>query len=304
MKVKKPKPPKQKTYSITQFRKDYPNDKACLGKLFQVKYAKLGGCPRCGVAQAEFRKILTRPCYQCVECGYQLHPMAGTMFAKTRTPLMLWFYAIYLYTVTRNGVAAKELQRQLKITYKTAHRMSHQIRKLMVSNSSDKLTGFVILDETFIGGLEKNKHKHKRSKVVGHTGKVGVFGMLDDKGHIIAIVLDQEPSGEVLKPIIRDKVHKDSIIISDGFGGYSGLKKEFKDHQIVNHEKEIYVNDAGYTTNPMETHWSLLKRMIKGTHIHVSRKHLPKYIAENIFRYENRVRPEEMFELILQKFAE
>jgi transposase-like protein len=294
---------KQETYSITQFRKDYPNEKACLDKIFQIRFGRLGACPICGVINAKFKKILTRRCYQCSDCGYQLHPTAGTIFEKTRTPLTYWFYAIYLYTVTRNGVAAKELERQLKVTYKTAWRMAHQIRKIMTNQSTEILTGIIIADETFIGGQERNKHKSKRKNIDGYVGKIAVFGMMDDKGRVITHVLDGNPNGKVLKPIIREQVHKDSTIVSDGFGGYAGLKKEFKDHQVVNHESGEYVNEAGHSTNALESHWSGLKRMIKGTHIHVGRKHLPKYLAENIFRFENKHQPEKMFELILQKIA-
>lgn len=294
---------KQKTYSITQFRKDYPDEQACLDKIFQIRYSKLGACPSCGVIDPKFKKISTRRCYQCAECGYQLHPTAGTVFQKTRTPLSFWFYAIYLYTVTRNGVAAKELQRQLDVTYKTAWRMASQIRKIVTSEAMEKLTGVVITDETFFGGKETNKHKRGRKKISGHTGKTAVFGMLDENGRIITKVLDDEPKGEILKPIIRENVDKDAIIVSDGFGGYKDLKNEFKEHHIVNHQQGEYENEAGYTTNPIETHWSGLKRMIKGTHIQVNKKHLHKYIAENAFRFENKDQPEKMFELILQRIV-
>ncbi len=297
----KKKSKKTPTYTITQFRKDYPDEKTCLDKLFNIRYGKLGACPSCAVVEAQFKRISTRRCYQCVDCGYQLHPTAGTVFQKTTTPLTYWFYAIYLFTVTRNGVAAKELQRQLGVTYKTAWRMASQIRKLMVSESTEKLSGLVMVDETFIGGEKKNKHKNKKIKGTGYVGKTAVFGMLDENGRVITKVLDGDPSGEVLKPFIGENVNKDSIIVSDGFGGYNGLKKEFKDHQVVSHQKGEYVNEAGYSTNALETHWSGLKRMIKGTHIKVDRKHLPKYIAENIFRFENRHQPEKMFELILKK---
>jgi transposase len=293
---------KQKTYSITQFRKDYPDEKACLDKIFNIRYGKLGACPHCGVVNAEFKRIKTRRCYQCVECGYQLHPTAGTVFEKTRTPLTYWFYAIYLFTVTRNGVAAKELERQLGVTYKTAWRMASQIRKIMAYPFLEKLTGVIIVDETHIGGLEKNKHKSKRKKITGHVGKRTVFGLMNQQGQVIAYVLEGSPNGEILKPIIRDMVDKDAIIVSDKFGGYSGLKKEFKEHHTVNHEAGEYVNKDGYTTNPIETHWSGLKRMIKGTHIKVG-KHLPGYIAENIFRFANKGQPEKMFEIILKKIA-
>lgn len=299
----KQKQTKEKTYSIKQFRKDYPDEDTCLDKLFQVQYGKLGACPKCGVINVEFKRISTRRCYQCGECGYQLHPTAGTVFEKTRTPLTYWFYAIYLYTVTRNGVAAKELQRQLDVTYKTAWRMADQIRKIMVSTEKEKLKGLVIMDETFIGGLNKNRHKNKKKDGTAGKTMTMVFGMLDENGHIVSKVFEQGPSAALLKPIIREHIHPDTIVVTDGGNAYQGLHKEFKEHQIIEHRKDEYVNEEGYTTNPLENHWSSLKRMIKGTHIHVGVKHLPKYIAESIFRYENRNQPEKMFEFILKKLV-
>jgi hypothetical protein len=294
---------KPKTYSFDQFRKDYPDDKSCLDKLFQIKFGNLGACPCCAVVDAKFKRITTRRCYQCVECGYQLYPTAGTVMHKSRTPLIFWFQAIFLFTTTRNGVAAKELQRQFNITYKTAWRMAGKIREAMVSTSTEKLIGDVIVDETFLGGKMGNKHKHKQLKGTGHRGKIPVFGMIDEKGRVITVVLDGEPTGEILKPIIRKYVDRDARIISDGFGAYSGLRHEFNDHQVVNHERGEFRNEAGFSTNPIETYWSSLKRMIRGTHINVSYKHLPKYIAENSFRSENKDQPEKMFELILQMAA-
>ncbi len=304
---KKKKLCKRKTYSIHQFRHDYPDDDACLEKLFQIKYGKLKACPRCGVAGAKFKRIATRPCYQCVECEYQLHPMAGTVFEKTTTPLVCWFYAIYLFSVTRNGVAAKELERQLRVTYKTAWRMADQIRKLMVSPTTEILSGIVMADETFIGGLEKNKHKNKRIPkqpgVISNQGKTVVFGMIDEKGKMFTQVLNGEANAETLLPLIKQNVDKAAMFVTDGHKAYFGLSKQFKAHHVVNHEIGEYVNEQGYSTNKMENHWSGLKRMLKGTHIHVDKKHLHKYVAENLFRFTNRDRADKMFELILKNAA-
>jgi transposase len=286
---------------LKEFLETYPNDDVCLDKLFKVKYGKLLACPECGVANAEFKRIKTRRCYQCVECGYQLYPTAGTVFEKTTTPLKYWFFAMYLMTTTRNGVAAKELQRSLGVTYKTAWRMAHQIRELMNNKVRSQLSGEVTMDETYIGGQERYKHKNKRKKVDGYVGKTPVFAMLSKDGQIIAGSFTGDSlNGSILKPVIREHVEKGSTIITDGFGAYSGLDKEYN-HEIVNHETGDYANKRGYTTNSIENYFSSLKRMIKGTHIHVSQKHLPNYIAENTFRFENRNRADEMFEIMLKQ---
>jgi transposase len=114
-------------YTIEQFRKDYPNDAVCLDKIFKLRYGKLECCPKCAVTPAVFRRIATRRSYQCRDCYHQLYPTAGTVFEKTRTPLTYWFYAMYMMSVTRNGVSAKELQRCLGVTYKCAWRMANVI---------------------------------------------------------------------------------------------------------------------------------------------------------------------------------
>lgn len=119
----------KRRYTITEFRKDYPDDDACLHKIFTFRFKGLV-CPKCE-DDREFTRVNNRKSYQCPNCGFQIYPTAGTPFEKTRIPLTHWFYAIFLQTTTRNGVAAKELERQLNICYTTALRMNHQIKKLM-----------------------------------------------------------------------------------------------------------------------------------------------------------------------------
>jgi transposase len=289
--------------SIYEFLNQYTDDAICLDKLFSVKLDKLGVCPNCTSRKGKFSRIGTRPCYQCSFCSYQLYPMAGTIFEKTTTPLKKWFYAIYMMSVTRNGVSAKELQRALGVTYKTAWRIGHQIRELMNNKERGQLSGEVTMDETYIGGQERYKHKDKRKKVDGYVGKTPVFAMLSKDGQVIAGSFTGDSlNGTILKPIIRQYVEKGSTIITDGFGAYTGLDKEYR-HEVVNHENGDYANKRGYTTNAIESYFSGLKRMIKGTHIHVSNKYLPNYLAENTFRFENRNRASEMFEIALRQLV-
>jgi transposase-like protein len=118
------------TFTVAQFFKRFPNDDVCIKHLFLIKYGESMDCPKCA-KHGKFSKLTKQPAFQCSWCGYQIHPMAGTPFAKSRTPLQTWFYAMYLFTTSRHGIPAKELERQLGVTYKTAWRIGHEIRKYL-----------------------------------------------------------------------------------------------------------------------------------------------------------------------------
>ena len=118
-----------KSWTIRQFMEAFPDDDACLAHLFETRYGKDPVCPKCGQVDT-FHKLKKLPAYTC-NCGHHIHPMAGTPFMRSRTPLKTWFYVMFLFCATRNGLSAKEIQRQIGVTYKTAWRMGHEIRKYM-----------------------------------------------------------------------------------------------------------------------------------------------------------------------------
>ena len=140
------------TYTVQDFFKQFPDDDACLDHLISVRYGDSIECPKCEKI-GKFSRIKKMPAYSCAWCGHHIHPMVGTPFEKSRTPLQKWFYAMYLFTTSRHGVPAKELQRQLGVTYKTAWRIGHEIRKYMGATDGDGgLSGHVEVDETYVGG--------------------------------------------------------------------------------------------------------------------------------------------------------
>src|SRR5512137_912899 len=145
-------------YTIDTLHKEFPNDDACLDFIFKKQYGKLSACPKCGVVSPKFYRVRSSKCYECNDCGYQLSPLANTIFHKSDTPLKKWFYAIYLFGVGKNGVSAKEIERHLGVTYKTAWRMAKQIR-LMMQENGDMLSGIVEADETYIGGKARRERK-------------------------------------------------------------------------------------------------------------------------------------------------
>jgi transposase len=140
--------------TVRQFFEQFPDKDACLNHLFEVRYGYRHVCRACGV-ESTFRKLTNRRAFCCAECGDHLYPTAGTVFEDTRTPLQLWFYAVYLFVTTRHGVSGKELERALGVTYKTAWRMGQQIRKLMIrADSFQVLQGHVEMDDAYVGGIE------------------------------------------------------------------------------------------------------------------------------------------------------
>lgn len=287
-------------YTINQFRKDYPNDDVCLDVIFKARYAKIPCCPQCQ-QQTEFKRITGRRCYQCSDkdCQYQLYPTAGTVFEKTKTSLVDWFYVIYLMTSTRNGVSAKEIERQLGVTYKCAWRMGHQIRLLMNSGNS-LLSGVIEADECYIGGDRKNKSKRIReaSKIKGYMEKTPLLTLLERDGNIINKVLPVS-TGETIRPAILDNVIEGSQLITDGFKAYMTLEKTYK-HEVINHAADEWGKGILHT-NTVEGFFSHLKRTIRGTHIAVSPKYLERYANECAFRYVNRKQGQLMFNTILSR---
>lgn len=263
-------------FTISDFNEQFPNDSVCLETVFWNRYGEIEFCPGCGVISPKFYRIKKRKCYSCKDCGYQLHPLADTIFHKSETPLTKWFYAIYLFSVSRNGVSGKELERQLGVTYKTAWRIGHQIRKLMEQNRS-VLSGTVEADETFIGGRQKgNKNKWRN--------KTAVLGAVERKGKAQAIVAEANVTAAT--PFIETTVSPDSRLMTDESPIYTNVGRNYI-HQVIRHAKKSYVEGEVHT-NTIEGFWSQLKRSLDGTHHAVSPKYLQKYVDEYAFRYNLR----------------
>jgi transposase len=270
---------KQEVFTILQFQERYPDDDTCLEEIFQNRYGATKICPDCG-KQTNFSKVEGRKCWACQWCGFQLHPLADTIFHKSDTSLVKWFFAIYLFASSKNGVAAKELERQLGVTYKTAWRMAKQIRLLFEENKS-KLSGIVEADETYVGGVRRGKRGR------GAAGKTIVVGMVErERGRIVAQVVGDVKSSTI-KPLIRKNVRLGSTLMTDEFKSYDNIRKEGYKHRRVNHGSKQYVRGNSHT-NTIEGFWSQLKRSIHGTYHAVSPKYLQHYVDEFSFRYSKR----------------
>jgi transposase-like protein len=222
--------------------------------------------------------------------------MQGTPFERSHTSLQKWFYAIYLFTTTRHGVPAKELQRQLGVTYKTAWRMGHEIRKYMAQiDGNTPLDGHVEVDETYIGGKSSGRDKGRSLK-----SRSVVFGMAERGGDIMTKVVANAQRGSLERHILEN-IRSGATISSDEFVSYRFLTKRGYKHGTVRHSIEQWV-DGIHHVNNLEGFWGQIKRSIQGTHIHVSRKHLAKYLGEFEFRYNMRKAPEFMIARLLLSF--
>ena len=281
-----------KAPTVQDFFKRFPDDDTCLDHLMTVRYGRALDCPSCGV-HGKFHRLHKRPVYSCQWCGHQISPMEGTPFERSHTPLQKWFYAMYLFTTSRHGVPAKELQRQLGVTYKTAWRMGHEIRKYMsVVDGDDGLSGHIEVDETMIGGRRSGG---KRGR--GAPGKTVVFGMIERNGDAITRVVENVRR-KTLEAHILENVARGSRISSDELASYAKLARHGYAHDAVRHSAEEWVRGETHV-NTAEGFWAMIKRSIRGTHIHVSARHLPKYLSEFEYRYNLRKRPDQMFPRLL-----
>lgn len=269
-------------YTIKQFNEKFPNDDACLAYMFVQAYGEMPACPKCGVTNPGYYRVKTRKCFECKDCGNQIHPLANTIFHKSSTSLRDWFYIIYLYSVAKNGVSAKEVERHLGVTYKTAWRVGKQVRKLM-QQSGDPLSGIAEVDETYIGG------KHRRKGMFDNkTAVIGIVEKKKNSGQIKALATKQADSTVAL-PFLRSSITTGTVVHSDESRIYTRVRRQF-DHEFVNHSKLEYVR-AGVHTNTIEGFWGQLKRSIDGTYHCVSPKYLQSYANEFVYRYNHRQNP-------------
>lgn len=287
-------------YTYKEFQKQYASDDACLDSIMQRRFGDKPVCPECGVIDTKFHKITGRRAYACQWCGHHVYPCAGTIFEHSSTPLTLWFHAMYLMTATRNGVSAKELQRQLGVTYKCAWRIGHQLRILMAArdkaNTPPQLSGHVEVDETYVGGRVRGKGVSRAKKA-----KTVVMGMIERGGAFKGQIVPNAKKASLI-PILQSNVKPGTMVNTDTLSSYRDLSKLGYKHEMLNHQAEEWARGIHHT-NRIEGFWSHLKRGISSTHVSVSKKHAQKYVDEFAFRYNNRHAPAEMFQRMLAQVS-
>lgn len=262
-------------YTIKDFKRDFPDDNACLDYIFKNRFPNIK-CPACG--QTSFYRVNNRKAYAC-KCGYQISPTANTIFHKSETKLTDWFFAIYLTSQSKNGLSAKEIQRFLGCTYKTAWRIGYKIRSLM-EQGDNMLSGVVEADETYVGGKthmwNKNENKGVVMAIVERGGQVKSKHIPNSQTHTLLGMLNKN-------------VNFGSRVITDDASAYKPNKimRIGMFHDTICHSKKEYVKGDIYT-NTVEGFFSQFKRSIDGTYHSVSLKHLQSYVDQFSYHYNHR----------------
>jgi transposase len=284
--------------TVREFFARFPDDDACLTHIMEVRHGLRHVCRACDV-EGTFHKLANRRAFSCAHCGDHVYPCVRTIFEDSRTPLQIWFYAIYLFVATRHGVSGKELERTLGVTYKTAWRMGQQIRKLMAkADGFEIMQGHIEMDETLVGGYRPGKRGR------GAAGKTIVFGMVErGTGQVWAKKIPDVRT-ETLRNAVDLKIKRGSIVSTDEHGGYNLLWEHGLRHGRVNHSAKEYSRydaraQVTHHTNTIEGFWKLFKDSIRSTHIHVSPKYMDRYVKEFTFRANHRAMSNAMFDLLI-----
>jgi transposase-like protein len=287
------------TFAVTDKR--FNDADAAAEYLESIRWPDGPVCPHCGEAdrKAYRLKSQTRRLWKCAACRKQFTVTVGTIFEASHIPLNKWLLAFYLLCSSKKGMSAHQLHRMLGVTYKSAWFMAHRIRYAMGQPPfQSRLSGVVEVDETYVGGKQRRSNKRQyrpldskqpdtRLRKTGRgTDKTPVVALVE-RGGIVRSERIANVTGDNRKSVVRRNVDPSATVMTDAFSSYKGLDQEYASHFTVNHLDE-YVRGEVHT-NTAENFFSILKRGINGVYHHVSEAHLPRYLAEFDFRYNNRI---------------
>ena len=284
--------------NITRIFKLFPTQQSCIEHLEKARWPNGPVCPYCFSTQAAREKSQRR--YHCNGCNTSFSVTVNTIFHDTKLPLQKWFLAVSLMLNAKKGLSAKQIQRDLEVSYKTAWYLAMRIRRAMFDDG-ELLRGIVEIDESYVGGKPRKGNRrgsgtpNKRGR---GTKQVPVVGMVErgPQNKVYAQV-QHELNSDALTALVRRRVETEfAMVVTDGFGGYSKLN-QIVNHISVDHSVCYAIGDANINT--MESFWAILKRGIIGQFHKVSLKFLPLYLAEFCYRYNNRHRTD-LFDMTIQ----
>lgn len=280
--------------TLPEVTMQFSTEVRCRELLERLRWPEGVMCPRCKDSRVSRMKDYAR--FECVGCEYQFTVTSGTIFHDTHLPMPIWFLAVLLICEAKKGMSANQLRRTIwgehRGSYKTAWYLCHRIRAAMATAAKTMLDGTIEMDETWVGGRERNSRGAGRIPYA-ESKKIPVIGIKQRGGELRFFKAEDVRSGTLAK-YIRENVSEDvDVIMTDEWSAYPGaMRKAGVDrvkHRTINHNQGVYV-DGDVTTNGIESAFSLLKRGIVGSWHKVSAKHLPAYLEEMTFRFNRRGR--------------
>jgi len=275
--------------TLKQLMETFHTEESCRTYIFEHRWPNGVTCPRC--ANENIYKLKREGHWQCAKCsktGYRFSLLTGTVMENTKYPLTTWFQVLYTMLNSKKGVSALQIHRQIGSgSYQTAWYLCHRLRAAMQDQDFCKLMGIVEVDETYLGGKDRNRHMSKRIHKTGTSAKTPVLGAISRKGNVVCQMIESADTATLTKFVRKAVSDKVDLVATDEHSGYRHLAELGYKHGTVNHRSHEYVRGNVHTAN-IDNFWSLLKRGILGTYHNVSKAYLPLYLAEFQFRYNNR----------------